>query len=81
MIDTPVFNTSPCEDNGTVALVKVNGIMTFTQYKDILGKDLVASGRRLKLDRKWIFQQDNNPKHTSKSTNKWLIGHKINILQ
>ena len=29
--------------------VKVNGIMNFTQYQDILAKNLVASVRRLKL--------------------------------
>ncbi|MGH0169174.1 UNVERIFIED_CONTAM: hypothetical protein FKN15_056301 [Acipenser sinensis] len=61
---------------GPGALVKVNCIMNSTQYQDI-----VASARRLKLGRKWIFQQDNDPKHTSKSTKKWLIDHKINILQ
>ena len=66
---------------GPGALVKVNGIMNSTQYQDILAKNLVASARRLKLGRKWIFQQDNDPKHTSKSTKKWLIDHKINILQ
>eukprot|EP00063_Salmo_salar_P039140 XP_014013975.1 PREDICTED: dendritic cell-specific transmembrane protein-like [Salmo salar] len=33
---------------------KVNAIMIFTQYKDILAKNLVASDRRLKLDLKWI---------------------------
>jgi hypothetical protein len=28
---------------------------TFTKYQDILAKNLVASARRLKLGRKWIF--------------------------
>ena len=34
---------------GPGALVKVNGIMNFTKYLDILGKKLVASAMRLKL--------------------------------
>jgi hypothetical protein len=38
----------------------LNGIMNFTQYQDIFVKNLVASARRLKLGRNWIFQQDNN---------------------
>ena len=66
---------------GAGALVKVNSILNFPQYREIFGKNLVASARRLKLFHNWIFQQDNNPKHASKSTKKWLIGHKINILQ
>jgi hypothetical protein len=44
--------------------------MNFTRFNDILAKNLVASARRLKLGRKWIFQQNNNPKLASK---KWLI--------
>ena len=35
-------------------LFKVNGIMKFTKYQDILAKNLVASARRLKLGQKWI---------------------------
>jgi hypothetical protein len=42
---------------------KVNGIMDFTKYQDILSKNLVASAMTLTLGCKWIFQQDNNPKH------------------
>ena len=38
----------------------LNSIMNFTQYQDIFVKNLVASARRLKLGRKWIFHQDNN---------------------
>jgi hypothetical protein len=49
---------------GPGALVNVNGIMNMTKYFDIVFKNLVASGRRLTLGSKWIFQQDNNPKYT-----------------
>ena len=51
---------------GPGALVKVNGIMEFTQYHDILAKIQVASDRRLKLGHKRIFQQDNNSNRTFK---------------
>lgn len=64
---------------GPGALVKDNGIMNFTLYWAILAKNLDASSRRLKLGRKWIYQQDNNAKHTSKSTKRWFIDHKISL--
>ena len=52
------------------ALIKVNGIINFNKYQDILANNLVAFARRLKLGHKWVFLQDINPKHTYKSTNK-----------
>ena len=39
----------------------MRSIQKFTKYQDILANNLVASARRLKLGRKWIFQQDNDP--------------------
>ena len=41
----------------TGALHKIDGIMRMENYVDIL---------KLKLGCKWIFQMDNDPKHTSK---------------
>ena len=35
------------------------------QYLEILNHNLKSSARKLKLVCKWIFQQDNNPKHTA----------------
>ena len=67
--------------SGPGALVKINGIMNSTKYQDILAKNLVASARKLRLGRRWTFQQDNDPKHTSKSTQKWFCENKINVLQ
>uniref|UniRef100_A0A8K9V481 Tc1-like transposase DDE domain-containing protein n=1 Tax=Oncorhynchus mykiss TaxID=8022 RepID=A0A8K9V481_ONCMY len=42
-------------------------------------RDWVASVRRLGLGRRWTFQQDNDPKHTSRSTQKWFCDNKINV--
>ena len=49
---------------GTGALHKIDGIMR--ENGDILKQHLKTSVRKLKLGRKWVFQMDNDPKHTSK---------------
>ena len=35
----------------------------------------------LNLDQRWIFQQDNDPKHTSRMAKKWFQDHHINVLE
>ncbi|KAI4876545.1 hypothetical protein NFI96_016578 [Prochilodus magdalenae] len=41
---------------------------------------LVASARKLKMGHHWVLQQDNDPKHVIKSSQKWLTRHKIKLL-
>ena len=64
---------------GRFALVNINGIMNSTKYQDILAKNLVASARKLRLGRRWTFQQDKDPKRTSKSAQKWFRENKISF--
>ena len=42
---------------------------------------LKTSVRKLKLGRKWVFQMDNDPKHTSKVVGKWLKENKVKVLE
>ncbi len=37
-------------------------------------------GKALKIGRGWVFQHDNDPKHTAKSTKEWLKRH-IKVLE
>ena len=48
---------------------------------DILNKHLKTSVRKLKLGHKWVFQMDNDPKHTSKVVAKWLKDNKVKVLE
>lgn len=57
---------------GTGNLQRIEGIMDSVRYQDILAKNVNPSVKKLKLGRHWTFQQDNDPKHTSKSTKAWL---------
>ncbi|KAI4884767.1 hypothetical protein NFI96_004126, partial [Prochilodus magdalenae] len=61
-------------------LVRVHGIMNALKYQGILKQNLVASARKLKMGRHWVFQQDNDPKHMAKSTQKWFTTHRIKLL-
>ena len=53
----------------TGPLHKIDVIMRKENYVDI-------SVRKLKLGCKWVFQMDNDPKHTSKVAVKWLKENK-----
>ena len=57
--------------------------MNAQQYKQILQENLVSSVENHKLPSDYIFQQDNDPKHTAKSnhTKKWLSENNVNVLQ
>ena len=62
------------------ALHKIYG-MRKKHYMDILKQHLKTSVRKLKLGRKWVFQMDNDPKHTSKFVAKWLKDNKGKVLE
>ena len=66
---------------GTGALHRIYGIMTQDNYVDILKQHLKESVRKLKLGRKWVFQMDNDPMHTSKVVAKWLKDNKVKLLE
>ena len=70
------FNSS-----GPGTLVRIDGIMNSSKYQAILAENVVPSARRLGLGCRRTFQQDNDPKHTSRSTQKWFRDNKINVLQ
>ena len=76
-----------CEVRGCFAagetgtLHKIYGIMRKEHYVEILKQHLKKSARKLKLGHKWVFQTDNDPKHTAKLVTKWLKDTKVNVLE
>uniref|UniRef100_A0AAZ3QW21 Transposase n=1 Tax=Oncorhynchus tshawytscha TaxID=74940 RepID=A0AAZ3QW21_ONCTS len=66
---------------GTGAIHKLDGIMREENDMDILKQHLKTSVRKLKLGCKWVFQIDNDTKHTSKVVAKWLKDKKVKVLE
>ena len=50
---------------------------------DILKQHLkmFSQSVKLKLGHKWVFQMDNDPRHTSKVVAKWLMNNKVKVLE
>lgn len=61
-------------------LVIIRGIMDKYMYKSILTKNLRSSAVKLGLGEDSIFQQDNDPKHTSSYVADYFIKKDINLL-
>jgi len=61
-------------------LVQIHGIMDSIKYQQIKNQILTASARNPIMGRSWIFYQDNDPKQTSKPTQKCVTEHKIKLL-
>jgi hypothetical protein len=67
--------------NGVGVLTEVQGIINANQYCDILDAGVVKSFEKSEMpEGVRIFQQDNNPKHTSKKVTKWFEDNNIDVL-
>uniref|UniRef100_A0AAZ3RAU4 Transposase n=1 Tax=Oncorhynchus tshawytscha TaxID=74940 RepID=A0AAZ3RAU4_ONCTS len=53
---------------GTVRLVRIDGKMNGAKYGEILDENLRQIAKDLRLGPRFTFQQDNDPKHTAKTT-------------
>ena len=70
-------------NQGRRALVKemIDGKMNGEKYREILDENLLQSSEDLRLGRRFIFQQDNDPKHTAKTIQEWLRDKSLNDLE
>ncbi|KAK3527102.1 hypothetical protein QTP86_010826 [Hemibagrus guttatus] len=67
--------------SGPGRLAVINRTMNSAVYQKILKENVQPSVCDLKLKRTWVLQQDNDPKHTSKSTSEWLKKNKMKTLE
>jgi len=64
---------------GTGRLRFIEGIMDRFLYKEILTSEMLPSAQTL-IGRNYIFQRDNDPKHTSKIVKEFLAQKKVRVL-
>lgn len=61
-------------------LKQLEGKMDSIQYQEIQGENIVPSVRNVS-GHHWMCQEDNNPKHTLKSTKAWLQKKSRKVLE
>ncbi|KAK3553276.1 hypothetical protein QTP86_032764 [Hemibagrus guttatus] len=66
---------------GPGRLIRVKERMNGAMYREILSKNLLPSARALKMERGWVFQHDNDPKHTARATKEWLRKKHFKVLE
>ncbi|KAI4890945.1 hypothetical protein NFI96_003942, partial [Prochilodus magdalenae] len=66
---------------GTGRLHRIVGRMDGAMYREILANNLLPSVRALKIGRGWVFQHDNDPKHTARATKEWLRRKHLKVLE
>ena len=60
---------------GTGRLVRIEGKLNGAKYREILDENLLQSTQDLRLGQRFTFQQDNDRKHTAKTTQEWLCSN------
>lgn len=66
---------------GTGRLHRIEGRMDGAMYREILANNLLPSIRTFKMGRGWVFQHDNDPKHTARATKEWLRRKHLKVLE
>ncbi|KAK3524689.1 hypothetical protein QTP86_000791 [Hemibagrus guttatus] len=66
---------------GPGRLIRVKERMNGAMYREFLSKNLLPSARALKMKRGWVFQHDNDPKHTARATKEWLRKKHFKVLE
>ncbi len=66
---------------GPGRLICVKERMNGAMYCEILSENLLPSARALKMKRGWVFQHDNDPKHTARATKEWLRKKHFKVLE
>ncbi len=66
---------------GTGRLHRIEGRMDGAMYREILANNLLPSVRALKMGRGWVFQHNNDPKHTARATKEWLRKKHFKVLE
>uniref|UniRef100_A0AAZ3SQ30 Tc1-like transposase DDE domain-containing protein n=1 Tax=Oncorhynchus tshawytscha TaxID=74940 RepID=A0AAZ3SQ30_ONCTS len=62
-------------------LVRIEVNMNGARYREILDENLLQSAQDLRLGQRFTYQQENNPKHTAKTTQEWLQDKSLNFLE
>ncbi|KAI4872538.1 hypothetical protein NFI96_006252 [Prochilodus magdalenae] len=68
-------------EKGTGRLHRIVGRMDGAMYREILANNLLPSVRALKMGHGWVFQHDNDPKHTARETKEWLRRKHLKVLE
>lgn len=66
--------------SGTGPLVRVDGIMDRYLYRDIL-RDHMLPYAEEEMPLRWLFQQDNDPKHKSQLVKNWMNANAVPLME
>ncbi|PAV73038.1 hypothetical protein WR25_13457 [Diploscapter pachys] len=64
---------------GVGPLVKINGNMDSQMYSDILEQHMLPHAKSI-MNRGWVFQHDNDPKHRFTKVQEWFNFKKVKAM-
>ena len=76
-----VFQRQGLGDRIEAVRIRIEAKMNRAKYRKILNENRLQSVQDLRLGRRFTFQQDNDPKHTAKTTQEWIRDKSLNVLE